>query len=219
MKEVAQKTGMNMQLLFDKLDGEDWWKNSSMTKDILQSFVLSQAKDLKKIHELEKNTMKRLLDLYDSTDAHVEAFRNHFRLEKSISCSASSHVSASHGEAKQAEEENFNVDKISYTFQGKDFSLEGSTSAAGEWPKSYSNEAAVQQHVGNILDDAVRYINWLHTCASGGRASQPKLVVRHEASLFSNKPDHMVVYDQTASHLPILCVETNKETSRLGLYI
>jgi hypothetical protein len=76
-----------------------------------------------------------------------------------------------------------------------------STLLAMDRPLQYSNEADVQLIVGNVLNDAVKYVNW----ARGGNNI---LVSRMEANIFSNKPDHMVVYNSVNGDLlPVLNVE------------
>lgn len=65
---------------------------------------------------------------------------------------------------------------------------------------SYGTEADVSNYVGRALDDAIRLVK---------DATGQSLVLRHEASLFSERPDHIVVYD-SVMNVPVLVVEDKK---------
>ena len=74
-----------------------------------------------------------------------------------------------------------------------------------------SNEAAVACYVNVLLEDVITICNGMlyMSYGTGSRTEPPKLEVRQEMSIFSNRCDHVVVFDST-SNVPIFCVETKK---------
>jgi hypothetical protein len=77
---------------------------------------------------------------------------------------------------------------------------------------TYSNKADVARLVDLALEDAVCAFQRI-ACSSSGNPLQ--LAIRHEASLFSNKHDLLVVYE-SVSRAPVLVVEVEKSHNKLG---
>jgi hypothetical protein len=68
----------------------------------------------------------------------------------------------------------------------------------------YQSEADISMYINHALDDAIKIISL---------TKKIHLNVRHEQSIFSQRPDHVVVYD-VESNLPIIAVEDKKPASK-----
>ena len=164
---------------------------------------------------LKEETIGRLIDLHGSSilDKELVDLRNKFHLVKGVGATDSSHLYPHHTPAEiDTEDSDFVVDPLSFLQHGtNDFRLKSSFILSEEqWPLTYLKERCVQGYVSLVLCDAVKYINWvIRSLWKKEWGTKPLLRSRAEASIFSNRPDFMVVYDETNSYT-ILPVEVKK---------
>ena len=74
---------------------------------------------------------------------------------------------------------------------------------------SYYTEADLQTFVAAAAGDAVQVCNSLFSAIAFDGKPPPDLVVRQEVSIFSNRPDHIVLLNRT-SNAPVFCIEVKK---------
>ena len=164
---------------------------------------------------LKEETMGTLIDLHDSSilDKELVDLRINFQLVKGVGATDSSHLYPHHTPAEiDTEDSDFAVDPLSFLQHGtNNFRLKSSFILSKEqWPLTYLNETCVQGYVSLVLCDAVKYINWvIKSLWKEEWGKMPLLQCKAETSIFSNRPDFMVVYDETNSY-PILPVEVKK---------
>ena len=144
--------------------------------------------------EFKKAKVGRLIDLYDESNKDEDLNREKFFSRKKPGAFDSSHVNTSH-EAAKGVTGAFSMDTLTYTnpkVRRKPSRILSFESCPGQ----YSDERDVQEYVGALLDDAVKYVNW--ALKENWVAGKTALAAKPEASPFSNKADHSMASIQPA---------------------
>ena len=186
----------------DLLQLKDIAKDAAL--DLMQEKMLEQKKALKNV----KPTMiSKLLQSHHCTDQNE---RQLFQIRRAPGATSSSHIATTHDGAGHSPGV-FEVDELTYltSEDGDEFGNRASSllvlmSNCGRRWMTYINEAEVQSYIGRVLEDAVAYVNW---ALSKTNNTFSRLEKRSEASIFSNKPDHLVVCDSQGSLLPVMFTE------------
>jgi hypothetical protein len=184
-----------------------------MAATVCVSWYEQKCNEIKrKLKKFEQRSIGQLIRLSKDPD---NSFNKDFKLNfGGGDGGSSSHVKIHHTEATIISG-HFELDEI--THHDEDIDTEISLILGDDgWPKACWNEAEVRNYVGMVLKDAVHYVNWvLNQSKSMPKATE--LNTRIETSIFSNKPDHHVVFygDTLYGLVPVLYVETKTESGQI----
>ena len=195
-------------------DDNNLWVNSNEVSFLRYCTKRLSAQIRKAEAQIYKNSLKRLVDL-SNMDREAAEKEIDLKIHLAPGASDSSHKN-SNRQPVNIEQGNFALTKLP------------ELSSAGEIPseilttfdtmrdneqRRFYNEHEVGDYINRTLKDAAIYVKRILEARCTGN-STVELVVRMECSMFSNKPDHFVLYvKNNKSYYPVLTVEDKKEHS------